>query len=90
MKDLKIKRAPVLQTSDTDMQRVIQNIYDDINDIIRSLQGTSVISGTEHQNILGKVGDFKVTSNESDEYELRVKTKDGWVKVKLDFVDRNN
>ncbi len=78
------KRAP--QVSVEGMERIIQQIYDDINDIIRSVN--SQLANLESSE--GKVGDIKVLSNDVNSYELRAKTRDGWVKVDLSFVDKEN
>lgn len=81
MAKLSTKRSPQVPTED--MVRVIQQIYDDINDIIRAINNQ-----TSEDSVIGKVGDIKVLSNEYNTYELRIKTKDGWVKTNLSFVDK--
>ena len=84
MAELKTKRAP--QVSVEGMEKIVQQIYDDINDIIKSLN--SQLSNLESSQ--GKVGDIKVLSNDVNSYELRAKTRDGWVKTDLSFVDKEN
>ena len=84
MAELKTKRAP--QVPVEGMERIVQQIYDDINDIIKSIN--SQLSNLESSQ--GKVGDIKVLSNDVNSYELRAKTRDGWVKTDLSFVDKEN
>ena len=82
-KKLATKRAP--QVAVEGMERIIQQIYDDINDIIRALNSEIAESDTS-----GKVGDVKILNNDVNKYELRAKVKDGWVKTDLSFVDKEN
>ena len=84
MADLKTKRAP--QVAIEGMERIIQQIYDDINDVIKSVN--SQLAYLEDSE--GKIGDIKILSNDVNSYELRAKTRDGWVKVDLSFVDKEN
>ena len=74
MADLKTKRAP--QVAIEGMERIIQQIYDDINDVIKSVN--SQLAYLEDSE--GKIGDIKILSNDVNSYELRAKTRDGWVK----------
>jgi len=84
MADIKTKRAP--QVSIEGMERIIQHIYDDINEIIRALNSQSL----ETQEERGQTGDIKIVVTDVNTYELRAKTKDGWAKVDLSFVDKEN
>tara|TARA_R100000781_G_scaffold104315_1_gene68052 strand:- start:231 stop:479 length:249 start_codon:yes stop_codon:yes gene_type:complete len=82
MAELKVKRPPVVSVEG--MDRIVQQIYDDINDIIRAINSHLTSLDT------GKVGDFKVITTDVNTYELRVKTNDGWLKTELSFVDKEN
>ena len=78
------KRPP--QVSVEGMERVIQQVYDDINDIVRAVNSHLANLG----DVEGKTGDIKILNNDVNSYELRAKTKDGWVKTDLSFVDKEN
>ena len=84
MADIKAKRAP--QVTVEGMERIVQQIYDDMNEIIRALN--SQLSNIEEGQ--GKSGDIKILNKDVNSYELRAKTKDGWAKVDLSFVDKEN
>ena len=77
--DLQRKRAPL--TSDPNMQRIVQQIYDDINEIINSVNS----SGTETRSLSsGKEGDVRVIKDKtSGDYKIEAFTEDGWAETSL-------
>ena len=77
------KRAPI--KAPVELERNIQQIYDDINDIINAVN--VALSSEEYE---GKEGDFRVIKEQQEggtsKYYLRVKTQDGWVEIEANFV----
>ena len=83
MADLKTKRAP--QVAIEGMERIIQQIYDDINDVINSVNQ----SEDAMRNLgKGKVGDIKVVQASSGDDRIEVRTKSGWSKVNLTRIEK--
>ena len=71
------KRVPVKVPDD--MHRAIQQIYDDINDIINTVNAYDL----EEKGYEGKVGDIRIIqtqSGSSSKYYIEFKTKDGWAR----------
>ena len=69
------KRPPV--SPDSNMNRIIQQIYTDLNEIINAVnQGDSKL---EKLNTEGKSGDIRVSQEGTDTF-LEIKTDDGWVR----------
>jgi len=76
------KRPP--QVSVEGMDRIIQKIYDDINDIINSVNQSI---GEARSTAKGKEGDIRVIKDSTnDTYRLEAFTKDGWAKSDLEIV----
>ena len=71
------KRAPHVSTDN--LERVLAQVYDDINEVIDSVnQGSSV---EEKKTYEGKSGDMRVTKDSDDsKYYLEMKSDDGWVR----------
>ena len=73
------KRAPI--NVPPELQRNFQKIYDDLNDIINSVNSFN-LSLDESQ---GKAGDLKIIKKQQQDgtqkYFLTFKTDDGWVEV---------
>lgn len=69
-----IKRAPV--TSVEGMDRVIQKIYDDLNEVINAVnQSTKEVRSTT----TGKKGDIRVVKDSTDgTFKIEAYTEDGW------------
>lgn len=68
-----------------EMERAVQQIYDDLNDIINSVNAFA-LSGEE---FAGKPGDIRVVKDQSgtgSTYYLQVKTDDGWVQMEGSLV----
>jgi archaellum component FlaG (FlaF/FlaG flagellin family) len=67
------------------MDRIIQQIYDDINDIINSVNQ----SENAMRNLgKGKVGDIKVVQTSGGTDRIEVRTKNGWSKVNLTRIEK--
>ena len=86
MADIMKKRAPSSPTQE--MQRIIQQIYDDINDVINSVNTFQLEGkGTE-----GKPGDIRIIKDQdqtSTNYYLEFKTDDGWVRLTGELVSES-
>tara|TARA_B110000467_G_scaffold66974_1_gene61030 strand:+ start:2567 stop:2818 length:252 start_codon:yes stop_codon:yes gene_type:complete len=79
---IKKKRAPAFTDIDS-MSRVIDAIYDDINDLINSVNSLS----TESRALSGKKGDIRVIQDKGNaSYRLEAYTEDGWAKTDLTIV----
>ena len=86
MADLKTKRAP--QVAIEGMERIIQQIYDDINDVINSVN-IFQLSGEGTQ---GKPGDIRVIKDQdqtSTNYYLEFKTDDGWIRLTGELISES-
>ena len=83
MSDLKIKRAPSVQSND----RAWRQGYDDINDIVNAVNNKS---GTESRTkgTLGSDGDIRLyKDSDASKYFIEGKFKDGWANRELLFTD---
>ena len=71
------KRAPHISADN--LERVLSQVYDDINEVIDSVnQGESV---EEKKTYEGKTGDMRVTKDSTDsKYYLEMKADDGWIR----------
>ena len=83
MADLNIKRAPAVDAN----QRAWSQVYDDINDIIKSVNRKSTDEGRTRgtDGADGNVRLFK--DNVKSKYFIEGKFKDGWAKRELLFTD---
>ena len=71
------KRTPMKVP--VDMERAVQQIYDDMNEIINAVNTYSL----EEVAVTGKVGDIKVVQSQegaTSKYYIEFKTKDGWAR----------
>ena len=70
------KRTPV--RAPKEMERIVQQIYDDLNDVINSVNSFSLSS----EDYEGSPGNIKVIKSQqadgTSKYYLRFKTDDGW------------
>jgi len=75
------KRAP--HVSADNLERVLAQVYDDINEVIDSVnQGASV---EEKKTYEGKSGDMRIIKDSTDsKYYLEVKADEGWVRSTSD------
>ena len=71
------KRAPHISVDN--LERVLSQVYDDINEVIDSVnQGDSV---EEKKTYEGKPGDMRIAKDSTDsKYYLEMKSDDGWVR----------
>ena len=74
------KRPPQVPS---DMRRIIDKIYDDINSIILAVNQFSL----EARDLnVGKPGDIRVVKDATlDTYKIEAFTKDGWASTNLDI-----
>ena len=64
------KKAP--RTGNSDLDRAIDRIYKDINELVES------VNTYNKKSISGNVGDIRVNKKPSGEAEMRVKIDTGW------------
>jgi len=73
------KRPP--QVPDAKMLRVIQSIYDDINDVINSINSSELEARDLSK---GKSGDIRVIKDSrTSTYRIEAYTEDGWASTNL-------
>ena len=78
------KRTPAKVPQD--MERAIQQIYDDINDIINSVNSFHL----EEIGSQGKIGDIRIVqeqSGSSSNYYIEFRTQDGWARSEGTLID---
>ena len=77
------KRPP--QVPDSKMSRVVQSIYDDINDVINSINS----SESESRDLSkGKSGDIRVIKDSrTNTYKIEAFTEDGWASTNLTIAE---
>lgn len=73
------KTAPI-QVEDTDLRRVITQIYDDLNEIINKINYSSPSSSSTNVDN----GTIRVLKNDTNSYSIEIKTEDGWFVTKPD------
>lgn len=69
------KTPPVVK--DVYLNRIIKRIYDDINDLINSVNKGALTQSESHTR--GKSGDIRVVRDGAGDYFLEAKTNEGWV-----------
>ena len=70
------------KVNDTNLQRVIDKIYDDLNELISAVNSKDTVTDKEESS--GKEGDFRVVrSNDGASYEIQGRTSEGWAKTSL-------
>tara|TARA_R100000315_G_scaffold11963_1_gene3820 strand:+ start:417 stop:668 length:252 start_codon:yes stop_codon:yes gene_type:complete len=70
------------KVSDSNLQRVVDKIYDDLNELIDAVNSRDTI--TSKEEFLGKEGDIRVVkSNDGTSYEIQGRTSEGWAKTSL-------
>ena len=74
-------RAPI---EPGELGRVIQKIYDDINQLIDNIN--TELEGVKEPDEKSKAGSIAVVK-EGDTYSLRGKTADGWAKTKIKLLE---
>ena len=72
------KRAPHISADN--LERVLAQVYDDLNEVIDSVNQSSSVE--EKKTYAGKTGDMRVVQDQGDEegYYLEMKSDDGWVR----------
>jgi uncharacterized protein (DUF1499 family) len=71
------KRAPHISADN--LERVLAQVYDDLNEVIDSVNQSSSVE--EKKTYAGKTGDMRVIQDQGDkEYYLEMKSDDGWVR----------
>tara|TARA_X000001382_G_scaffold68161_1_gene47345 strand:- start:449 stop:709 length:261 start_codon:yes stop_codon:yes gene_type:complete len=72
------KKALLIHSSEAvEINRVIEKIYDDLNDVINSVnQGNT---SEEKESFKGKSGDIRLARVNDGSYEIQGKTDEGWV-----------
>ena len=82
------KRAPKLPSKDTQLNRVVQQIYDDINEIVNAVNQEV---GDSRNVAKGTKGDLRVVLQPNGNYRIEAYTRDGWAETKneLVIVDKN-
>lgn len=70
------------KVNDTNLQRVIDKIYDDLNELISAVNSKDTVTDKEESS--GKEGDIRVVrSNDGASYEIQGRTSEGWAKTSL-------
>ena len=71
------KRAPHISADN--LERVLAQVYDDLNEVIDSVNQSSSVE--EKKTYAGKTGDMRVIQDQGDKkYYLEMKSNDGWVR----------
>jgi len=71
------KRAPHISADN--LERVLSQVYDDLNEVIDSVNQSSSVE--EKKTYAGKTGDMRVIQDQGDKkYYLEMKSDDGWVR----------
>ena len=85
MPDLKVKRAPQTDVN----RRAWETVYDDINDIINSVNQKSAVESRNGAS--GGDGDIRLFKDvDKTKYFIEGKFADGWAKREMIFSDLNN
>lgn len=77
-----ISKKRSLKVTDANMQRVIDKIYDDLNELISAVNNSNTV--IDKDEFVGKEGDIRVVkSNDGTSYEIQGRTSEGWAKTSL-------
>ena len=83
------KKAVLISNPEVvEINRIIEKIYDDLNDVINSVnQGNT---SDEKENFKGKSGDIRLAKviGETHNYEMQGKTDEGWVYAVMKVKER--
>lgn len=70
------------KVNNTNLQRVVDKIYDDLNELISAVNSRDTVTDKEESS--GKEGDIRVVkSNDGASYEIQGRTSEGWAKTSL-------
>ena len=78
------KRAPIIE--DPQLNRVITQLYDDINEVINAVNQGS--TSEERQGYQGKSGDIRLAKDSTGAYEIQGRTDEGWASVGMTFKEK--
>ena len=71
------KRAPHISVDN--LERVLSQVYDDLNEVIDSVNQSSSVE--ENKTYAGKTGDMRVIQDQGDKkYYLEMRSDEGWVR----------
>ena len=77
-----ISKKRSLKVTDANMQRVVDKIYDDLNELISAVNNSNTV--IDKDEFVGKEGDIRVVkSNDGTSYEIQGRTSEGWAKTSL-------
>lgn len=71
---MSISKKKALPVKDPALSRVVQKIYDDINELITAINMLDI----SNRGDLGKTGDLRVAKRNDGEYYIEAKGEDGW------------
>ena len=69
------KSAPIVD--DADLNRAFSEIYDDINEIIDSVNSSLISLG---ELSTGKAGDLRISKVGEDKYRVEARATEGWIR----------
>jgi len=70
------------KVNDNNLQRVVDKIYDDLNELISAVNSKDTVADKEESS--GKEGDIRVVrSKDGTAYEIQGRTSEGWAKTSL-------
>jgi|14BtaG_2_1085337.scaffolds.fasta_scaffold146570_2 hypothetical protein len=78
------KKAPAVQ--DAKLTRVLNQVYDDINEIINAVNSGQVTA--EDKPNSGKTGDMRLIRKGDGEYEIQGKAIEGWVATTMTYKEK--
>ena len=70
---------------DQKLSRIINNIYDDINEVVNAVNQKMTVENTDRFD--GNLGDIRVVQISDKTYEIQGRTKDGWASQSLTLKD---
>jgi len=78
------KRAP--RIDDPQLNRVITQLYDDMNEVINAVNQGSTTE--EKKGFEGKSGDIRLAKESDGSYEIQGRTDEGWASVSMTFKEK--
>ena len=78
------KRAP--RIDDPQLNRVVTQLYDDMNEIINAVNQGS--TSDEKKGYQGKSGDLRLAKESDGSYEIQGRTDEGWASVTMGFKEK--
>jgi len=72
------------KVNDTNLQRVVDRIYDDLNELIDAVNSKNTVLVSDEST--GKEGDIRVIrSSDGDSYKIQGRTSEGWASASLNL-----